>query len=131
MPELKEPVFKDIPLKFTAHPVTGNVKVLTNRESVKQSVKNLVLTNFYERPYNPILGGDVLSQLFENMDPLTEYNISKNIRQVLDNYEPRAIIDDIKTSANQDSNALNVTIRFRVANDPEPIVVNVLLERVR
>ena len=131
MPELKEPVFKDIPLKFTAHPVTGNVKVLTNRESVKQSVKNLVLTNFYERPYNPILGGDVLSQLFENMDPLTEYNISKNIRQVLDNYEPRAIIDDIKTSANQNSNALNVTIRFRVANDPEPIVVNVLLERVR
>lgn len=131
MPELKEPVFKDIPLKFTAHPVTGNIKVLTNRESVKQSVKNLVLTNFYERPYNPILGGDVLSQLFENMDPLTEYNISKNIRQVLDNYEPRAIIDDIKTSANQNSNALNVTIRFRVANDPEPIVVNVLLERVR
>jgi len=131
MPELKEPVFKDIPLKFTAHPVTGNVKVLTNRESVKQSVKNLVLTNFYERPYNPILGGDVLSQLFENMDPLTEYNISKNIRQVLDNYEPRAIIDDIKTSAKQDSNTLNVTIRFRVANNPEPIVVNVLLERVR
>jgi phage baseplate assembly protein W len=131
MPELKEPVFKDIPLKFTAHPVTGNVKALVNREAVKQSVKNLVLTNFYERPYNPVLGGDVLSQLFENMDSITEFNISKNIRQVLDNYEPRAIIDDIKVSANHDSNALNATIIFRIKNDPEPIIVNVLLERVR
>jgi len=131
MPELKEPVFKDIPLKFTAHPVTGNVKALVNREAVKQSVKNLVLTNFYERPYNPVLGGDVLSQLFENMDSITEFNISKNIRQVLDNYEPRAIIDDIKVSANHDSNALNATIIFRIKNDAEPIIVNVLLERVR
>ena len=131
MPELKEPVFKDISLKFTAHPVTGNVKALVNREAVKQSVKNLVLTNFYERPYNPVLGGDVLSQLFENMDSITEFNISKNIRQVLDNYEPRAIIDDIKVSANHDSNALNATIIFRIKNDPEPIIVNVLLERVR
>ena len=131
MPELKEPVVKDIPLKFTAHPVTGNVKALVNREAVKQSVKNLVLTNFYERPYNPVLGGDVLSQLFENMDSITEFNISKNIRQVLDNYEPRAIIDDIKVSANHDSNALNATIIFRIKNDAEPIIVNVLLERVR
>ena len=46
MPELKEPVFKDIPLSFTAHPVTGNVKALTNRDAVKQSVKNIVLTNY-------------------------------------------------------------------------------------
>jgi phage baseplate assembly protein W len=97
MPELKEPIFKDIPLSFTAHPVTGNVKALVNRDAVKQSVKNIVLTNFYERPYSPNLGGNILSQLFENMDPITEYNIAKNIRQALDNYEPRAIIDEIKS----------------------------------
>lgn len=131
MPELKEPVFKDIPLSFTAHPVTGNVKALTNRDAVKQSVKNIVLTNFYERPYNPALGGDVRSQLFENMDSLTEYNISKNIRQALDNFEPRAIVDEIKTQAIEDRNIINVTITFRVRNSSEPITVNVLLERVR
>ena len=73
MPELKQPVFKDIPLSFTAHPVTGNVKALTNRDAVKQSVKNIVLTNFYERPYSPNLGGNILSQLFENMDSITQY----------------------------------------------------------
>ena len=131
MPEIKEPVFKDIPLSFTAHPITGNVKALVNRDAVKQSVKNIVLTNFYERPYNPTFGGDILSQLFENMDPITEYNIAKNIRQALDNYEPRAIIDEIKSDFYEDQNAINVTITFRIKNDAEPISVNVLLDRVR
>ena len=55
MPGIKEPIFKDIPLSFNAHPVTGLIKALTNREAVKQSVKNIVLTNHYERPYNPFL----------------------------------------------------------------------------
>lgn len=131
MPELKEPIFKDIPLSFTAHPVTGNVKALVNRDAVKQSVKNIVLTNFYERPYSPNLGGDIISQLFENMDPITEYNIAKNIRQALDNYEPRAIVDEIKSDFYQDENAINITITFRVRNDAEPISVNVLLDRIR
>ena len=131
MPELKEPVFKDIALSFTAHPVTGNVKALTNRDAVKQSVKNIVLTNFYERPYSPNLGGNILSQLFENMDSITQYEISTNIRQALDNYEPRAIIDDIVTDFFEDQNAINVTITFRVRNDVNPISVNVLLDRVR
>jgi phage baseplate assembly protein W len=131
MPELKEPVFKDIPLSFTAHPVTGNVKALVNRDAVKQSVKNIVLTNFYERPYSPNLGGDIISQLFENMDPITEYNIAKNIRQALDNYEPRAIIDEIKSDFFQDQNAINITITFRVRNNANPISVNVLLDRIR
>jgi len=131
MPELKEKVFKDIPLSFTAHPVTGNIKPVVNRDAVKQSVKSLVLTNFYERPYNPTLGGDIRSQLFENMDTLTEFNISKNIRQVIDNFEPRALLDDIKVQATPDSNALNVTIIFRVQNSSEPIIINILLERIR
>jgi phage baseplate assembly protein W len=131
MPELKEPIFKDIPLSFTAHPVTGNIKALVNRDAVKQSVKNIVLTNSYERPYNPTFGGDILSQLFENMDPITEYNIAKNIRQALDNYEPRAIIDEIKSDFYEDRNAINVTITFRIKNNAEPISVNVLLDRVR
>jgi phage baseplate assembly protein W len=131
MPELKEPIFKDIPLSFVAHPITGNVKALTNREAVKQSVKNIVLTNHYERPYSPVLGGDILAQLFENMDPITQYEISTNIRQALDNYEPRAIVDDIITDFIEDQNAINVTIRFRLRNDAEPISVSVLLDRVR
>ena len=129
--EIEQEIFRDIPLNLTVHPVTGNLKVLTNAESIKQSVKNIVLTNFYERPYNPEFGGDVLSQLFENMDPITEYNISKNIRVSLENHEPRAIVDDIITTVYDDQNALTVKIKFSVQTIPEPLEVNVLLERVR
>jgi phage baseplate assembly protein W len=131
MSVLKEPTFKDIPLGFNAHPLTGNIKALENTDAVKQSVRNIVLTNFYERPYNSIFGGNIRAQLFENMDVLTEYNISKDIRQALDNFEPRAIIDDIKTQVVEDRNALNVTIRFRIKNNSNPITVGILLERVR
>ena len=129
--EIEQEIFRDIPLNLTVHPVTGNLKVLTNAESIKQSVKNIVLTNFYERPYNPEFGGDILSQLFENMDPITEYNISKNIRVSLENYEPRAIVDDIITTVYDDQNALTVKIKFSVQTIPEPLEVNVLLERIR
>ena len=129
--EIEQEIFRDIPLNLTVHPVTGNLKVLTNAESIKQSVKNIVLTNFYERPYNPEFGGDVLSQLFENMDSITEYNISKNIRVSLENHEPRAIVDDIITTVYDDQNALTVKIKFSVQTIPEPLEVNVLLERVR
>jgi phage baseplate assembly protein W len=131
MPEIKEPIFKDIPLSFNAHPVTGLIKALTNREAVKQSVKNIVLTNHYERPYNPFLGGDVLSKLFEPMTPITEYEVTTNIKQALENFEPRADVLEVVVDAKEDLNALEVSITFNIINEIDPVTVNVLLERVR
>ena len=131
MPEIKEPIFKDIPLSFNAHPVTGLIKALTNREAVKQSVKNIVLTNHYERPYNPFLGGDVLSRLFEPMTSITEYEVTTNIKQALENFEPRADVLEVVVDAKEDLNALEVSITFTIVNEIDPVTVNVLLERVR
>jgi phage baseplate assembly protein W len=131
MPEIKEPIFKDIPLSFNAHPVTGLIKALTNREAVKQSVKNIVLTNHYERPYNPFLGGDVLSKLLEQMTPITEYEVTTNIKQALENFEPRADVLEVVVDAKEDLNALEVSITFNIINEIDPVTVNVLLERVR
>ena len=116
-------------MSFNVHPVTG--KLVANAESIKQSVKNIVLTNFYERPYQPELGGNVLAQLFENMSPITEYNVTQNIKRALENDEPRAIVEDIITTPVEDQNTLRVTIKFSVRNIPEPIEVDVLLERIR
>ena len=118
-------------MSFNVHPVTGNMKLIANAESIKQSVKNIVLTNFYERPYQPELGGNVLAQLFENMSPITEYNVTRNIKQALENSEPRAIVEDVRTTPVEDQNTLRVTIKFSVRNIPEPIEVDVLLERIR
>ena len=131
MPEIKEPIFKDIPLSFNAHPVTGLIKALTNREAVKQSVKNIVLTNHYERPYNSFLGGDVLSRLFEPMTSITEYEVTTNIKQALENFEPRADVLEVVVDAKEDLNALEVSITFTIVNEIDPVTVNVLLERVR
>ena len=118
-------------MSFNVHPVTGNMKLVANAESIKQSVKNIVLTNFYERPYQPELGGNVLAQLFENMSPITEYNVTQNIKRALENNEPRAVVEDIITTPVEDQNTLRVTIKFSVRNIPEPIEVDVLLERIR
>lgn len=124
-------IFRDIPISFIAHPVTGNVNLITDERAVKQAVKNIVLTNFYERPYKPRLGGDILSQLFENADPFTEYSIRKNILMALNNYEPRAKVRDVVVGSNSDSNSLSCTIIFSLENSSDPITLNVLLERIR
>ena len=129
--EIEQEIYRDIPMSFNVHPVTGNMKLVANAESIKQSVKNIVLTNFYERPYQPELGGNVLAQLFENMSPITEYNVTQNIKRALENDEPRAIVEDIITTPVEDQNTLRVTIKFSVRNIPEPIEVDVLLERIR
>ena len=129
--EIEQEIYRDIPMSFKVHPVTGNMKLVANAESIKQSVKNIVLTNFYERPYQPELGGNVLAELFENMTPITEYNVARNIRQALENSEPRAVIEDINTTPVEDQNTLRVSIKFSVRNIPEPIEVDVLLERIR
>ena len=129
--EIEQEIYRDIPMSFNVHPVTGNMKLVANAESIKQSVKNIVLTNFYERPYQPELGGNVLAQLFENMSPITEYNVTQNIRRALENNDPRAVREDIITTPVEDQNTLRVTIKFSVRNIPEPIEVDVLLERIR
>jgi len=125
------PAYKDIPLSFNAHPITGNVKILKGVDAVKQSVKNIVLTNFYERPYQPELGGDIISQLFENFDTLTAYNLSRNVRQALENYEPRVEVLDVFVEPRHDENNLLITIMFKLFNSIQPINVDILIERIR
>jgi phage baseplate assembly protein W len=131
MPQLKEVVFQDFPISFRAHPVTGNLTLLKNADAIKQSVINLVRTNFYERPYAPYLGGNVAEQLFENASTITEYSLTQNIRRVLENYEPRALIDDVIVQSNPDGNSLTATIIFRIKNNVDPFTVDVFLTRVR
>jgi phage baseplate assembly protein W len=130
MPQINATVHSDLKMSFTRHPITGRLSNVTNIEAVKQSVKNIVLCNNFERPYMPNYGGNVLAQLFENADSFTEYQVSKDIRLAIDNYEPRAIVDDIIVSTD-DLNELRVKIIFRMRNVQKPIELIVMVERVR
>ena len=131
MPAPTKAIYSDIPISFTAHPITGNVKKSINRDAVKNSVRNIILTNHGERFFKPKFGGNVTSQLFENASKFTEFNTARSIRIALQNYEPRAEVINVRVDTNPDNNNLTATLKFRIFNDPEPIDLDVLLERTR
>ena len=129
--QLPREVYSDIDLSFLSHPITGKLTRKINREAVKQSVKSLILTDYYERPFKSDIGCGIRALLFENFHPAIIQQMDDAIREVISNYEPRAVIHSIDIQANPDQHELNVSIVFFVTNDPEPISLNVLLERVR
>ena len=130
MPQIKATVHSDLKMSFAKHPITGRLNNVTNIEAVKQSVKNIVLCNHFERPYLPNYGGNVLTQLFENADSFTEFQVAKDIRIAIENYEPRAVVDDVIVTTD-DLNELRVKIIFRMRNVQKPIELIVMVERVR
>jgi phage baseplate assembly protein W len=131
-PILKEVVFSDVNVSFTPHPVTGKLPVLKNADAVKRAVRNLILTNFGERPYEPLYGGNVRALLFENTDdPLLDSLIRSRIEAAIENFEPRAKVDRVIVDVKPDSNALVIKIRFTILNERFPVDLEVAIERVR
>ena len=125
-------VFKDLNLNFLAHPLTGDIQKISNIEAVKRSVRNLINTNFHERPFHPEIGSNIRSILFEPVSPAIEDLLSRYVQDVIDNFEPRVELISIKSNANIDQNAYNVTIEFFVVNSPsEAQSVQLFLERLR
>jgi hypothetical protein len=130
-PTINQVVYKDFDTLFDIHPVTRKLNVLTNVDAVARSVKNLVLTNKGERPYQPFLGCDVRNRLFELNDGFTEDEIVENIEEVIGEYEPRAELIDVIANVRPDQNAVDVSITFRVINQTGQTTINLLLEKVR
>ena len=130
-PTLNQVVYKDVDTFFDIHPVTRKLNVLTNNAAVARSVKNLVLTNKGERPYQPFLGCDVRNQLFELNDGMVESEVEDTISEVISQYEPRAELISVDADIKPDQHSVEVTITFRVVNQQDPISINLMLERVR
>jgi phage baseplate assembly protein W len=123
--------YKDLDLDFTRHPVTNDVVKIEDVNAVKRSVRNLVNTQFYERPFHPELGCGVRDLLFENFTPMTGIFIRRKIEEVLSNYEPRANVSSIGVNENQDRNGISVEVNFYVLNLPNPVTVTTTLQRIR
>ena len=121
----------DLDLDFTRHPVTNDVVKITDVEAVKRSVKNLINTQFYERPFHPELGCGVRDMLFENYTPMTGIFMRRKIEEVLRNYEPRASLTSIQVNEQMDRNAIDVVVNFYVLNLPNPVSVTTTLQRIR
>lgn len=123
--------FRDIDLDFGRNAVTNDVNIVEDVIAIKRSVKNLVQTNFYERPFNPELGCGVRELLFENFTPMTGIFLKRKIEEVLLNYEPRIDLTDIAVDDDPDNNRLVVDIYFYVVGVPGPQVVTTFLQRLR
>ena len=121
----------DLDLDFTRHPVTNDVVKITDVEAVKRSVKNLINTQFYERPFHPELGCGVRDMLFVNYTPMTGIFMRRKIEEVLSNYEPRASLSSIQVNEQMDRNAIDVVVNFYVLNLPNPVSVTTTLQRIR
>ena len=123
--------FKDLDLDFTRNVVTNDVVKIEDVNAVKRSVKNLIQTNYYERPFHPELGCGIRELLFENFTPLTGIFIKRKVEEVITNYEPRARLSQVTVNEQPDRNAIAVTVYFYVMNMPEPVSVTTLLQRIR
>jgi phage baseplate assembly protein W len=123
--------YSDLDLNFTIHPVKKDINRYTNETAIVNSIKNLILTNHYERPFRPDIGSNVRRLLFENMDTITATTLEKEIAQTIKNYEPRANISRLNVSPDYDNNGFNVYMEFYVINRTNPITINFFLERIR
>jgi hypothetical protein len=131
-PLLKEIVFSDVNVTFTPHPVTGKLPVLKNADAVKRAVRNLILTNFGERPYDPLYGGNIRALLFENTDdPLLSDRIQRDITRAVNQYEDRAKVLQVDVVIRPDSNRLVIKVQFQIVNQRFPVDLEVAIERVR
>ena len=123
--------YVDLNLDFARHPVTNDIVKIEDVEAVKRSVRNLVNTQFYERPFHPELGCGVRELLFENFTPLTAVFLRDKIAEVITNYEPRVDLQSVKVDDDQDGNRLVIDIYFYIQGVPGPQVVQTFLKRLR
>lgn len=124
-------IFKDLDLMFTAHPVTGDVARKYDENAIKQSVKNLILTQNFERPFHSEIGSQVRALLFENATPMTKALLKKTITDVINNFEPRVQLIDVGVQFLEDRNSVGIEIQFKIRNTFTPLSVNLVLERTR
>jgi len=123
--------FRDLDLNFTIHPIRKDINTHKNEYAIINSVKNLVLTNHYERPFQPEIGSNIRRLLFENVDTVTAAQIEREITETVENFEPRVQVSKVTASADPDNNGYKVTLEFFVINNANPITINFFLERIR
>ena len=124
-------IYKDLNLGFEQNTATKDFQKIKDVEAVKRSVRNLINTNHYEKPFHPEIGSNLRAMLFELMSPQMNHMISKQIENLINSYEPRCNLVQVHTQPRLDRNGYSVQISFRVQNHPDEVIVESFLERLR
>lgn len=123
--------FIDLDLDFIAHPISGDITRKYDEYAIKQSVKNLILTNHYERPFHPEIGSQITGLMFENWTPMLQSVIRQSIINTITNFEPRVQLIDVVIYDKSDNNAIDVSITFKIVNTETPVTLDITLNRTR
>lgn len=123
--------YSDLDLTFTMHPVRKDVVLSVDDQAVIRSVRNLILTNHYERPFHPEIGSNVRRMLFEPISPLTANYLQREIEDTIKNYEPRVKLQQVIVQIEPDANYYSAIISFYINNRTEPTTINFVLQRLR
>jgi len=124
-------VFTDLDLNFRPHPLTGDIVKKVNDNAIKASVRNLILTHNYERPFHSDIGAPLRRLLFELPSPLTKTMIIKAIEDLLVAHEPRVSLTEVNVTYSHDTNEVYIRVEYRIINTSTLQAVEVTLERTR
>ena len=123
--------FRDLDLNFAIHPITKDVNIYKAEYAVINSIKNLILTNHFEKPFQPEVGSNIRRLLFENVDSIMAAQIEREIEETITNFEPRVQISSVVAVHAPEENGYKIRLEFFVINNPDPITINFFLERIR
>jgi phage baseplate assembly protein W len=124
-------LFSDIDLNFTAHPVTKDITRRYDENAIKASLRNLLLTRNFERPFHSEIGSPIRALMFELPGPMFDVMLQRAIIDVINNFEPRVEIIDVLVNDASDLNAVYITLEFKIVNTERPITLDLALERTR
>lgn len=123
--------FSDLDLNFIASPLNKDIAKKYDENAIKQSVKNLIMTNHYEKPFHPEIGSQVTNLLFEPFSPLLQAMLEQSITNTITNFEPRVRLMKVFVNLNPDNHTVDVTIQFTIVNTQRPLTVDFTLKRTR
>ena len=123
--------FTDLDFNFLLHPKTKDVSTRSNEEAIKQSIRNLIMTKNFERPFRSEIGCQIQSLLFEPMSPLLSAMMERTISDVINNHEPRVTLLQVSVAFSPENNDAYVSVYFKIKNTETPLNINLILERTR
>ena len=124
-------IYKDLNMSFTKNPATKDVARLFDVQAIKRAVKNIILTNNYERPFNPDFGCNLRGFLFENITEPLLVIIKDRVAMAIEKYEPRVSVEDVVVKNDIDKNGINIQVSFLINGVEAPVTVSTFLQRVR
>lgn len=127
----RQPDYSDLDLDFLRHPTTNDVVIRTGDDAIKRSIRNLIFTNYYDRPFKSFIGSNVRNILFENFSAFSASQLELAIMDVINNFEPRVKLMQVKVDEDLDRNGFTVNLFYIIKNREQPIVTTIFLERVR